>query len=160
MGSAYPAGLLVVVSMVGAVLISAGAFAADPPGVTGRTDRTPKPGESFTLIFSLASNQDANYTITVSPRPEFAFTDLSNGSQTHPVPGGTTLDFQFKMQVSRSARETTYTFSYSVVRDGATVKMGTVDVKVGAGNPCSLSIFLLPVLGVSFGLALARRPGR
>ena len=139
----------------------AGAVSAAPaPDVEARTDRSPDPGGNFTLTFTLNSHQTANYTILVSPRPEFAFTDLSNGSRTLPVANGTTMDFNFVIQVSRSARQGTYVVSYSVLRNEATVKMGTVDVQVGSLGLCSSYVVFLPITALAVGLVCARRPGR
>jgi len=139
----------------------AGAVSAAPaPDVEARTDRSPDPGGNFTLTFTLNSHQTANYTILVSPRPEFAFTDLSNGSRTLPVANGTTMDFNFVIQVSRSARQGTYVVSYSVLRNEATVKMGTVEVQVGSLGFCSSYVVLLPITALAVGLVCARRPGQ
>jgi hypothetical protein len=144
----------------GMLLASMTATAATTPDVEARTDRSPDPGENFTLTFTLASYQTANYTILVSPRPELAFRDLSNGSRTLEVANGTTMDFNFEMQVSRSAQQGTYAISYSVLRNDATVKMGTVELKVGSLGSCTSFVVLLPVLGLAFGMAYMRRPGR
>jgi len=144
----------------GMLLATLTATAATTPKVEARTDRSPDPGENFTLTFSLTSYQTANYTILVSPRPELAFRDLSNGSRTLEVANGTTIDFNFEMQVSRSAQQGTYAISYSVLRNDATVKMGTVEVKVGSLGSCTSFVVLLPVLGLASGMAYLRRPGR
>ncbi len=146
--------LLAVAALSGAV------SAAPAPKVEARTDRSPDPGENFTLTFTLTSYQTANYTILVSPRPEFAFTDLSNGSRRLVIDNGTTADLNFEMQVARSARQGTYVVSYSVLREEATVKMGTVEVKVGSASSCASFVILLPVVGLAVGVACARRPGR
>jgi hypothetical protein len=143
-----------------AVSSSAPATAAPAPDVEARTDRDPDPGENFTLTFRLASHQTANYTILVSPRPEFAFNDLSNGSRRMPVENGSAAEFNFEMSVSRSARSGTYAVSYTVLREDATVKMGTLDVKVGGLSACSSFIILLPAVVIGAAAACSRRPGR
>jgi hypothetical protein len=127
------------------------------PKVEARTDRTPNPGENFTLIFTLTSYETANYTIQISPRPEFSFMDTSNGTRTRLVENGTTQEFNFPMACSRSAYEGTYTLSYSVTKDGATVKISTLDVKVGSGSSCSSFIILAPLAVVGLGAASWRR---
>jgi len=148
------------VLLSGVLLASVGVSGAATPKVEARTDRSPDPGQNFTLTFTLTSYQTANYTILVSPRPELAFRDLSNGSRTLEVANGTTMDFNFEMQVSRSAQQGTYAISYSVLRNDATVKMGTVELKVGSLGSCTSFVVLLPVLGLAFGMAYMRRPGR
>ncbi len=150
------AGVLLSAMLLGSMTVAA----ATAPKIEVRTDRNPDPGENFTLTFTLTSYETANYTVVVSPRPEFSFTDLSNGSRTLEVGNGTTTDINFEMQVSRSARQGTYAVSYSVLRNDATVRMGTVDVKVGTAGSCISYVFLLPILGVAAGMVRARRPGR
>jgi hypothetical protein len=147
-------------ALAGVIAVPQPAGAAAAPDVEARTDRSPDPGGNFTLTFTLNSHQTANYTILVSPRPEFAFADLSNGSQRMLVENGTAGDFNFGMQVSRSARQGNYAISYSVLRENATVKMGTVDVQVGSPGSCSSFVVLLPILGLAPALGLRRRPGR
>ena len=159
MGLSRPAAVLALLILALAAL-SGAASAAQAPDVVARADRNPDPGGNFTLTFTLTSYQTANYTILVSPRPESAFTDLSNGSRTFQVASGATTDFNFVMQVSRSARQGTYVVSYSVLRNEATVKMGTVEVQVGSLGFCSSYVVLLPVLALAVGLVCARRPGR
>jgi len=154
-----PLCLLAGVLLSAVLLASLTVQAATTPKVEARADKNPDPGENFTLTFTLTSYQSANYTILVSPRPEFAFTDLSNGSRTREVANGTTADFNFEMQVSRSARQATYLVSYSVMRNDATVKMGTVEVKVGSLGFCSSYVILLPILGLAAGMVCTRRPG-
>jgi len=131
--------------------------AAPAPKVVVQTDKNPDPGENFTLTFTLTSYQTANYTILVAPRPELAFRDLSNGSRTLEVGDGNTTDLNFDMQVSRSARQGTYLVSYSVLRNDATVKMGTVEVKVGAASFCASFGIILPIIGVAAGMTCAGR---
>ncbi|MEM2868868.1 MAG: hypothetical protein QW379_00395 [Thermoplasmata archaeon] len=145
-------------ALLAAVFLWAPAAADDEtyPDIQVSTTRDPSPGEEFSTVFTLTSHQSANYTITISPRPEFAFTDGSNGSKTYEVPVGRAVDFIFPMRVSRSAAEGEYLFSYTVVRDGATVKMDTFTVKVGR-MPCTFAVILLPPLAVF--LALVRRRG-
>jgi hypothetical protein len=152
--------LLAGVLLSGALLASMTVPAATTPKVDAHTDRNPDPGQNFTLTFSLTSYQTANYTLQVSPRPELAFTDMSNGSHTSEVANGTKADFNFDMQVSRSARQGTYLISYSVMRNDATVKMGTVEVKVGSPGFCKSYVILLPILGLAVGMVCMRRPGR
>jgi hypothetical protein len=160
MGISRRAGALALILLAAAALTAAAGASEPAPKVVARSDRSPDPGGNFTLTFTVTSYQTANYTILVSPRPEFAFADLSNGSQKMPVQNGTSADFSFEMQVGRSARQGTYAMSYSVLREGATVKMGTVDVTVGSAGSCSGFVVLLPVTGLAVGLAWARRPGR
>jgi hypothetical protein len=160
MGALRRAGALALLFLAAAGLLAAAASALPAPTVVARSDRNPDPGGTFTLTFTLTSRWTANYTVLVSPRPEFAFTDLSNGSRTMPVADGTTADFDFDLQVSRSAPQGTYAVSYTVLRDNATVGMDTLDVKVGAASSCQSFVVLLPVTALALGLAWARRPGR
>jgi len=139
---------------------AAPAAAAGEPDVEARADRDPDPGDAFALTFTIRSHQTASYTIIVSPRPEFAFVDMSNGSKTAEIPGGTTSDLSFDMQVSRSARQGSYLVSYSVQRDNATIKMGTVEIKVGSLGSCTSFMVLVPLSALAVGVAVARRPGR
>lgn len=111
------------------------------PDVTVSVSGSPGPGDDFTVIFRVASHQTANYTVTVQPRPEFAFTDNSSGVRTLMIPDGATVEVSFPMTVSRSAAEGEYLFSYSVERDGATVTIDTFTVKVGR-MPCTFGIAL------------------
>ena len=142
------------------LLVPQGAGAAPAPKVEAHADGNPDPGGNFTLTFTLASYQTANYTILVSPRPEFSFKDLSNGSRRQMVANGTAADFNFDLQVARSARQGNYVISYSVLREDATVKMGTVEVRVGSPGSCSSFVVLLPVSGLALALACRGRPGR
>jgi hypothetical protein len=160
LGLSRRTGTLAVLLVAALALSSAGARAAPAPKVEARTDRSPDPGGNFTLTFTLASYQTANYSILVSPRPEFAFTDMSNGSRTLEVANGTTTEFNFEMRVSSSARQGTYVISYSVLRNDATVKMGTVEVKIGSLGFCSSYIILLPISCLAVGMVYLRRPGR
>lgn len=150
------AGFLLSAAMLCAMTVTADTA----PKVEVQTDRNPDPGQAFTLTFTLTSYRTANYTILVSPRPEFAFTDTSNGSLTREVADGTVTEFNFGLQVSRSARQGAYLLSYSVLRDDATVKMGTFEVKVGQSGSCSSFAILLPVVGLAAGFASMRRAGR
>jgi len=150
------AGVLLSALILGSMTV----MAAPAPKVEVRADHDPDPGENFTLTFTLTSYQTANYTILVSPRPEFAFRDQSNGSRTLEMANGTTTDLNFDMQVSSSARQGTYLVSYSVLRNDATVKMGTIEVKVGTASFCASIVVLLPIAGAAFGMVWARRPGR
>jgi hypothetical protein len=160
MGISGRAGALALILLAAAALTAAAGAAEPAPKVVARSDRSPDPGGNFTLTFTVTSYRTANYTVLVSPRPEFAFADLSNGSQTMLVQNGTSADFNFEMQVTRSAQQGTYAMSYSVLRENATVKMSTVDVRVGALGSCSSFVVMVPIAGLALGLAWARRPGR
>jgi len=135
-----------------ALLPSAARADGSYPDIEVRVSKNPSPGEEFSVHFTLRSHQSANYTITVSPRPEFAFMDESNGSRTYEVPDGAAVDYVFPMKVSRSAAEGEYLFSYTVVREGATVKIDTFTVKVGS-LPCTFGVILLPSLALLGALA-------
>ncbi len=154
------AGAPALVVLAFAALSATGIPAATAPDVEARADRDPDPGGNFTLTFTVRSHQTANYTIIVAPRPEFAFMDLSNGTRTLAIENGSAADFNFQIQVARSARQGTYVVSYSVMRGEATVKMGTVEVKVGSVGSCSSFVLVLPVSGMALGLAWAGRPRR
>jgi methionine-rich copper-binding protein CopC len=157
---ATPFRLLAGLAIVCLLLVPSGAGAALAPKVEGRADRNPDPGGNFTLTFTLTSYQTANYTILVSPRPEFSFADLSNGSRRQMVANGTAADFNFDLTVARSASKGAYVISYSVLREDATVKMGTVEFNVGTPNDCTSFVVLLPVSGLAIALAYRGRPRR
>jgi len=154
------AGALALAMVAFAALLPPVLTAATPPDVEARADRDPDPGGNFTLTFTVRSHQTDNYTVIVAPRPEFAFSDLSNGTRTLAIENGSASDFNFEIQVARSASQGTYVVSYTVLRGAATVKMGTVEVKVGSPGSCSSYALVLPVAGLALGLAWARGPRR
>jgi len=150
---------LLAVATVAAFMLPAAQFTAGAgPDIEVRTDRTPNPGENFTLVFTLKPAESGNYTIQVSPRPELSFMDTSNGSKTFYIATGTSLEYNFPMAVSRSAYGGSYSISYSVLKDGATVKISTHTLKVNGSGTCNFAIVLVPILVAGAGsVAVARR---
>ncbi|MGQ9583396.1 MAG: hypothetical protein ACUVV6_07795 [Thermoplasmatota archaeon] len=129
--------LIALIALIASPSSADGAY----PDVMVSVSGSPGPGDDFTVIFRVTSHQTANYTVTVQPRPEFAFTDNSSGVRTLMIPDGATVEVSFPMTVSRSAAEGEYLFSYSVEKDGATVTIDTFTVKVGR-MPCTFGIAL------------------
>jgi Flp pilus assembly protein TadG len=151
--------LLAVATAVAFILPACAFVEGAGPDVTVRQDRTPNKGENFTLIFTLTPDEPGNYTIQVSPRPEMAFMDTSNGSKTFSIATGTSLEYNFPMSISRTASSSSYSISYTVLKDGATIKISTYALNVGGNSACSFAILLVPLLAVGTGAAaFTRRP--